>query len=248
MKETDICDTVLETERLSSIDNLSSSEQSMRSVNWIIIVCILSSQLVWYTSLYEKDLMLGYLAFSRDSVLQGRVWTPVTALFLHNDLLHLGGNMIFLYVFGNTLEKEVKSTKTLVAFFTGGILSFFLSSFFYDPGTPMIGASAAIFTLASAVMLVKPLKFSLFFLMPLGLVAVIYLVYNVVAVYSNVQDNVAYISHVIGFVVGVPFGLSWSTDWKRNLLIAIGFLILYCILQIYLIPIVLKNIQLPLPF
>ena len=219
----------------------------MRSVNWIIVVCILSSTLYWL-SLVESDIVPKYLAFSRENVLQGRVWTPVTALFLHDDLLHLGGNMIFLFVFGNTLEKEVKPTKTLVAFFTGGILSFFLSSFFYDPETPMIGASAAIFTLASVVMLVKPLKFSLFFLMPLGLVAIVYLVYNVAAVYSNVQDNVAYISHVIGFAVGIPFGLSWSTDWKKNLLIAIGLLILYCILQIYLIPIVLRNIQLPFPF
>ena len=219
----------------------------MRTVNWIIVACILSSTLYWL-SIVESDIILRYLAFSRENVLQGRVWTPVTALFLHDDLLHLGGNMIFLFVFGNTLEKEVKPTKTLAAFFTGGILSFFLSSFFYDPETPMIGASAAIFTLASIVMLVKPLKFSLFFLMPLGLVAIVYLVYNVAAVYSNVQDNVAYISHVIGFVIGVPFGLSWSTDRRKNLLIAIGLLILYCILQIYLIPLVLRNIQLPLPF
>ena len=216
----------------------------MRTANWIIVACILSSTLCWL-NLVERDIVLSYLAFSMENVLEGRVWTPVTALFLHDDLLHLAGNMIFLFVFGNTLEKEVKSTKTLVAFFTGGILSFFLSSFFYDPETPMIGASAAIFTLASIVMLVKPLKFSLFFLMPVGLVAIVYLVYNVAAVYSNVQDNVAYISHVIGFVVGVPFGLSWSTDWKKNLLIAIGLLILYCILQIYLVPIILRSIELP---
>jgi len=219
----------------------------MRTANWIIVACILSSTLCWL-NLVERDIVLSYLAFSMENVLEGRVWTPVTALFLHDDLLHLAGNMIFLFVFGNTLEKEVKSTKTLVAFFTGGILSFFLSSFFYDPETPMIGASAAIFTLASIVMLVKPLKFSLFFLMPVGLVAIVYLVYNVAAVYSNVQDNVAYISHVIGFVVGVPFGLSWSTDWKKNLLIAIGLLILYCILQIYLVPIILRSIELPLHF
>ena len=192
--------------------------------------------------------MVEYLAFSEKNVLQGKVWTPLTALFLHDGFLHLGGNMIFLYVFGNTLEKEVKSTKTLVAFFTGGILSFFLSSFFYDQGTSMIGASAAIFTLASIVMRVKPLKFSLFFLMPLGLVAIVYLVFNVAAVYSNVQDNVAYISHIIGFVIGVPFGLSWSEDWKKNLLIAIDLMILYYILQIYLIPVILRNIELPLPF
>ena len=194
------------------------------------------------------DLIFSSLAYSGENLIQGKLWTLVTALFLHSDLLHLVGNMVFLYVFGNTLEKELKTGKTLTAFFLGGSASFLLSTFFYDQATLMIGASAAIFTLVSIVMLVKPLKFSLFFLMPLGLVAVIYLVYNVAAVFSSIQDNVAYISHVIGFAVGVPFGLSWSEDWKKNLLIAIGFLVFYYILQIYLVPLLLENLQLPLSF
>jgi membrane associated rhomboid family serine protease len=65
----------------------------------------------------------------------------------------------------------------------------------------MIGASAAIFTLTSIVMLVKPLKFSLIFLMPQGLVAIIYFIYNVAAVYFGVQGNVAFISHIVGFII-----------------------------------------------
>ncbi len=139
---------------------------------------------------------LSNLAFSGDNLLQGKVWTPITALFLHADLMHLAGNMIFLFVFGNTLEKEIGSKKTLTAFLIGGILSFLLSIYFYDPETPLIGASAAIFTLTSIVMLVKPLKFSLLFLMPQGLIAILYFMYNIAAVYFEVQGNVAFISHI----------------------------------------------------
>ena len=209
----------------------------MRKTNWIIIICILSSILSWYWIPNESDLILAYLAFSGENLLQGRVWTLVTALFLHGDLLHLVGNMIFLFVFGNTLEKELKSTRTLSAFFFGGAVSFLSSVFFYDPATPMIGASAAIFTLASIVMLVEPLKFSFLFFMPQGLVAIVYFLYNVAAVYLvGVQGNVAYISHVIGFIIGIPLGIAWSKHWKRNLLITFGLLILYCFLQLYLIP------------
>jgi hypothetical protein len=71
-----------------------------------------------------------------------------------------------LYVFRNTLENELKPKETLSAFFAGGTLAFLLGVFFYEPSTLLIGASAAIFTLTAVVMLVKPLKFSLIFLMP----------------------------------------------------------------------------------
>jgi len=124
--------------------------------------------------------------------------------------------MFFLFVFGNTLEREVGSKKTAAAFFTGGILAFLFSVFFYNPDTPLLGASAAIFTLTAIVMLMKPLKFSFLFLMPQGLVAILYFIYNVAAVYFEVQGNVAFIAHIIGFILGIPFGIAWSKDWKKN--------------------------------
>jgi len=150
--------------------------------------------------------------------------------------------MIFLFVFGNTLEKEIKATKTLTAFFIGGALSFLLSIFFYDSSTPMIGASAAIFTLTSIVMLVKPLKFSFFFLMPQGLVAIIYFLYNMTAVYFGIQGGVAYISHVIGFIIGIPLGIAWSEKWVVNLVITIGLLLFYLCLKFILVPSILNQI------
>jgi membrane associated rhomboid family serine protease len=208
----------------------------LRKINWIIIVCVLVSLLAWF---WKFDLIIEYLAFSGDNLLKGRLWTLVTALFIHADPLHLFGNMLFLFVFGNTLEKDLKATKTLGAFFFGGILSFLLSTFFYDSSTPLIGASAAIFTLTSIVMLVNPLKFSFLFLMPQGLVAIIYFAYNVVAVYSGSQGNIAYISHVIGFVIGMPFGIAWSQKWVRNLLITVALFLLYLIVIFLLLPMIL---------
>ena len=164
----------------------------------------------------------------------------MTTLFLHAGILHLAGNMIFLYAFGNALEKEVGTGKTFLAFFTGGILSLLFGVFFYNPNVYLVGASAAIFTLTAVVMLVKPLKFSFIFFMPLGLVALIYIIYNVVAVQTGVEGNVAYISHVIGFAVGIPLGVMWSKNLVRNLLITLGLLILYLFIIFVLTPYLLQ--------
>lgn len=169
----------------------------------------------------------------------------VTAIFEHASLLHLLGNMIFLYVFGNTLESVTDSKKMLSAFFLGGLLSFPLSLPFFPPDATFVGASAAIFTLTAVVMLIKPLRFSWLLLMPVGLVAILYFLYNGLAVYYHLQSSVAYVSHIIGFALGLPLGIAWSTQWKRNLLISIGllmayFVILYFVMQ-YVLPYLAKS-------
>ena len=210
----------------------------MRKINFVIIACILVSLVFWFS---DPDVIINYLAFSRDNLLKGRVWTLITSLFLHADILHLAGNMLFLYAFGNTIEEEQGATKTLGAFFIGGIITFPLSLLFYDWATPLIGASAAIFTLAAIVMLIKPLKFSIL-LIPQGLVAILYFVYNAVAVYAGAEGNVAYIAHIIGFAIGVPLGLAWSKNWLKNLLITIALLVVYVIVVTVLIPAILSAI------
>jgi membrane associated rhomboid family serine protease len=211
----------------------------MRKINIVIITCILVSLVFW---LSDPATILDYLAFSGNNLLKGRVWTLFTSLFLHADLLHLAGNMLFLYVFGNTIEEDMGSTKALGAFFVGGIMTFPLSLLFYDASTPLIGASAAIFTLAAIVMLIKPLKFSILLFMPQGLVAILYFAYNAVAVYYGAEGNVAYIAHIIGFIIGIPFGLAWSKNWVKNLLITIGLLAIYLVIVSVLIPFILNII------
>lgn len=204
----------------------------MRKANLLILLCAAVSLYGWYV---DPGFVNAYLAFSGAAFLQGFVWTPLTALFVHADLAHLLGNMLFLYVFGNTLEEEVGAGRTVAAFFLGGAVSFLLSVPFYGPEVSMVGASAAIFTLTAAVMLVKPLRFSWFFLMPLGLVAILYFLYNSAVVYLMARgvmesSHVGYVSHVIGFGVGLPLGVAWSPRWVRNLLITMALLAVYVVL------------------
>ena len=214
----------------------------MNKINSVILLCILGSVIYWLAD--PNGLNASYLAFSTNNLLSGRIWTLVTTLFLHADIIHLAGNMVFLYAFGNALEKEVGTGRTLLAFFSGGMLASLLGIFYYPIDIYLVGASAAIFTLTAVVMLVKPLKFSFIFFMPLGLVALIYIVYNVVAVQTGVEGNVAYFSHVVGFAVGIPLGIKWTRNLARNLFIALGLLVLYLLVTWILIPYILSLIGL----
>ena len=214
----------------------------MRATNVLILICIIASLYAWTAN---PTFVTNNLVFSYNNLLQGRVWTLITAIFVHANIIHLLGNMVFLYVFGNTLESiSVNSRRMLLAFFLGGILSFLLSIPFFAPDATFIGASAAIFTLTAVVMLMKPLRWSWLLLMPVGLVAVLYFVFNTVSVYYNVQDNVAYISHVIGFAIGLPLGIAWSQEWKKNLLISIGLLLVYFIVLYAITTFILPSLKL----
>ena len=204
----------------------------MKTNSLLLLACIAATLCAWQQNpaFAERNLI-----FSLANLEKGRVWTLFAALFVHANVFHLFGNMLFLFVFGSTLEKTVGPRKLLEIFFTGGLVSFVVGVAFMPRGAGMLGASAAIFALAGCVMLVRPLKFSWLFLAPQGLIAIIYFIYNVVVVYEKSRiptydPQVAYIAHIIGFVTGIPFGIALSDHWKRNLLITLLLLAVYAAL------------------
>lgn len=210
----------------------------MSRTNLLIILCVLSSLFYWYAGseasvfkpYIKPELLDALLIFQGKNFFKGYISAVITALFIHADLTHLVGNMIFLFVFGNTLEKELGAKKVVAAFMVGGVSSFMAGIIFYGMETMMLGASAAIFTLTAIAMLTKPLKFSWLFFMPLGLVAIIYFLYNVAAVLYTAGGSIGYEAHIFGFLVGFPMGVRWSRGlWKRNLLIAVVLLIIYSV-------------------
>lgn len=205
----------------------------MKKTYWLIILCILTSIFMW---IQTNEQVIDYLVYNGENLLQGKIWTIITSLFIHSDFSHLFGNMIFLYIFGSTIENELNWKWVVYPFLLGGVLSFLISGFFYDPSVYLVGASAAIFTLTAMVMLLKPLKFSFYFLMPLGLVAIVYFSYNLLAVYMGSQGNVSYIGHIIGFCIGLPLGIAKSKDWNKNLLITGGLFVIYLLIVWFLFP------------
>src|SRR5216117_130749 len=214
-------------------------------VNWFLMLgCVLASLYAWQVgSTPSGEIWVQQnLVFSLDNLVAWppRVWTLVTALLVHASVQHLLRNLPFLLVFGNTLEKLIVRNNHLLVFFLGGFTSFLLPPLLgiYSSDTGMLGASAAIFTLAACVMLMSPLKFSWLFLAPQGLVSIIYFTLNAVIVTDpsilgpaySYDPSIAYIAHVIGFTVGIPFGIAWSLHWKKNLVISLGLFSIYLVI------------------
>ena len=187
-------------------------------------------------SFFSVSQIVSYLAFSTSSLLEGKIWTLVTALYVHVSLLHLFGNMLFLFIFGAALEREVGGKKTVGLFFLGGVLTFLIGIPFYPINTPLVGASAAIFTLAGAIMLIHPTKLTVVIL-PVGLVAILFFLLNLYDISINAGGNVAYYSHAIGFLIGIPFGAMWSKHPWKNLGITMLMLLVFVavVLVIYLL-------------
>ncbi|TMI29919.1 rhomboid family intramembrane serine protease [Candidatus Bathyarchaeota archaeon] len=55
------------------------------------------------------------------AVRQGSVWMLFTSMFLHANLLHLGGNLLFLLIFGTVLEEQVSRERWLATFLASGL-------------------------------------------------------------------------------------------------------------------------------
>ena len=104
---------------------------------------------LWYfTSLTEWDTQRLFMTWGLvpARVLSGEgLETVVTSMFLHAGWMHLGGNMLFLWIFGDNLEEEMGHLGFLIFYLACGAAAG-LAQALPDPGTltPMVGASGAI--------------------------------------------------------------------------------------------------------
>lgn len=114
----------------------------------------------------------SYFVQDNSLVLQGWVWMLFTSLFLHANILHLGGNLLFLLIFGTALEEQVSRSRWLLTYLasglTGNIAFLFLGPFLgQEVG---LGASGAIYGLLGAAGGLKG-AFIMIFLLGLNLFA-----------------------------------------------------------------------------
>ncbi len=86
------------------------------------------------------------------------VWTTIlTSMFLHAGFLHIGGNMLYLWIFGNNIEDAMGHVKFTLFYLVCGVAAA-LTLFAIDPQsqTPVVGASGAISGVLAAYMLLYP--------------------------------------------------------------------------------------------
>lgn len=83
-------------------------------------------------------------------VFQGDYWQLFTSLFVHANIAHIAGNMLFLLIFGLRSEEMFSLPEYLSIYFLGGLAGNLLSLVLLPPLTPSVGASGAIFALFGA--------------------------------------------------------------------------------------------------
>ncbi len=143
--------------------------------------------------------------------------SPFTSMFLHSDLWHLGGNMLYLWIFGNNVEDYLGRGKFFGFYLLSGLAAVALFVVFDPNGKiPLVGASGAIAGILGAYMVVFPrarvltLIWIIFFirliwlpaLFLLGYWFVLQLVMGASTIGAAEGGGVAWFAHVGGFAFG----------------------------------------------
>jgi membrane associated rhomboid family serine protease len=144
--------------------------------------------------------------------------TVLTSMFMHGSLLHLAGNMLFLWIFGNNIEDSMGRVRFVAFYLLGGITAL-LAQVLMDTGAtvPTVGASGAIAAVLGGYAILYPrarvltVVFIIVFftvvqlpaLLVLGLWFLLQLLPAFSEPVSGTGGGVAYFAHIGGFVFGL---------------------------------------------
>ena len=143
-----------------------------------------------------------------------RVWVAmVISMFLHGDLLHIGFNMLFLWIFGNNVEDHLGRVRFVLFYFAGGIVAT-LAHIAVQPDStiPVIGASGAVAAVMGAYLVwfpeapISTLIFVVLIRVRAKVLLGIWLVFQFLEPF-NPNSGIAWMAHVGGFVFGIAVGL-----------------------------------------
>ena len=138
----------------------------------------------------------------------------VYSMFLHGGLLHIAGNMLFLWVFGNNIEDRMGKLPYVLFYLAGGLAAA-LAHIFVQPDStvPVVGASGAIAAVMGAYMVLFPDA-------PIRTIIIFYFIlfrdisakwllgfWLVSQFFINPNSGVAWMAHVGGFVFGAIVAL-----------------------------------------
>lgn len=156
----------------------------------------------------------------------GQVLTIFTSMFMHADYLHIGSNMLYLWIFGDNVEDRFGHALFLIFYLVCGIGATFAQlAFNLDSSIPNLGASGAIAGVLGAYILMFPQgtvyvaqygrRVPVSALLAIGLWFVLQLFAGVGSIAQTGDvGGVAYMAHIGGFVVG--FALAFLLGGRRQ--------------------------------
>jgi membrane associated rhomboid family serine protease len=155
--------------------------------------------------------------------------TLLTSMFVHGGLFHLGGNMLYLWIFGDNVEDRMGRLKFLAFYLLSG-LGAAAAQIWADPASkiPMVGASGAISGVLGAYLFLFP-HARVLTLIPLGFFSrvaeipalvvlgfwIIIQVLNGVMTLGSQVGGVAWLAHIGGFVTGLVMVIPFAGRRKR---------------------------------
>jgi membrane associated rhomboid family serine protease len=159
--------------------------------------------------------------------------TLFTSMFMHGGLLHLGGNMLFLWIFGNNVEDAMGPVKFVIFYLLGGLAADALQIVFSTGSTvPSLGASGAIAGVLGGYLVLFPaarvvtVVFIIFFFTILELPAMLFLgiwiVQQALFAYFDLFQpqggggGVAYFAHIGGFIFGLLAIKLFASEVRRR--------------------------------
>jgi len=146
------------------------------------------------------------------------ILTLFTSMFIHANLAHLGGNMLYLWIFGNNIEDILGPVKFIIFYFLSGLFAHALHIISAPSSLiPTVGASGAISGLLGAYLIAYPrarvltLVFLGFFLrlaaLPAAVIIIYWFFYQIIAGLVSLggmqTGGVAWFAHIGGFIGGI---------------------------------------------
>lgn len=142
--------------------------------------------------------------------------TVFTSMFMHGGFMHLAGNMLYLWIFGNNVEDAMGHIRFVIFYLLCGIAAVF-GQVLQNPASeiPMIGASGAISGVLGAYLLLYP-HARILVLIPLGFYAhmvrlpagMVLGIWFAIQIFSSMladpnSAGVAWFAHIGGFIAGL---------------------------------------------
>jgi membrane associated rhomboid family serine protease len=186
----------------------------------LLALCVIDYLLMFYGPIGEDWVVAGFglipaVLFGTEALPEGLPFVPeeltlVTSIFLHGSFLHLAGNMLFLWVFGDNVEDAMGHLRFVAFFVLCGVLAG-LTHALIDPEStrPLIGASGAVSGVVAAYLILYPRVrvWGLFLKgIPLRVPAVwaigFWFLLQLVAALLALDDGVGWFAHLGGFMAG----------------------------------------------
>ena len=151
-------------------------------------------------------------------------WKDVfTSMFMHANFLHLAGNMIFLWIFGDNVEDKLGPVLYLFFYFICGIAAALLHvQTAADPAIPTLGASGAVSGALGAYVVFFPVHHVRMFVFPFGFMRTPAFVWIGVWFLEQVMfarmanTGVAWYAHIGGFAAGVAIAIPARVVLRRR--------------------------------